>query len=74
METRERETKYYFIKEVMDKIQLTCPPIEEFSNRRLERWFIVYNRIDTWLEDLNNEHWYMLESSKEKKEKANGET
>jgi len=68
---RQREEMYLFINNIMDRFSLTCPPIELFNDKTLERWFAEYQKIDDILEDLNDVHWGLLLEAEELEQQDN---
>lgn len=66
-ETRDevlREDMYGLIGNSMDRLDLTCPPLEVFDDETLRRWYSEYEKIADILDDLNDEHHMLLDRAK----------
>ena len=56
----ERKKLYDFIKSMMEKFDLTCPPIEVFDDKTLQIWSNEYEKMLDILESLNDSHYCLL--------------
>jgi len=63
----ERKELYGFIKNMMEKFDLTCPPLEVFDDDTLQKWSDEYEKMFEVLYDLNDDHYRLLDAAEELK-------
>lgn len=64
----ERKELYGFIKNMMEKFDLTCPPLEVFDDDTLQIWSDEYETMFEVLDSLNDDHYRLLDLSGELKQ------
>lgn len=61
----ERKELYGFIKNMMEKFDLTCPPLEVFDDDTLQIWSDKCVKMFDVLESLNEYHYRLLDAAEE---------
>jgi len=67
----ERKKLYGFIKNMMEKFDLTCPPLEVFEDDTLQIWSDEYEKMFDVLYNLNDDHYRLLDAADELKQQDN---
>jgi hypothetical protein len=67
----ERKKLYGFIKNMMEKFDLACPPLEVFEDDTLQIWSDEYEKMFDVLENLNDDHYRLLDAAGKFKQLVN---